>query len=208
MITKSCVVCKKKYQVLPYRSDTSRFCGFVCSGKWHALNRLNKLPHDWMIGNQINAGRKPANAFTSEQVRGNKNPRWVDPIKITCTNCGTIFEQKPWLVRQNKTKTGFKFCSQKCKGEYMRGENNPLYVGGEMTYRGRNWKDQRAKAIKRDNGKCQDCKKKMGDSIPVHHIRPFREFASVEEANHLENLICLCQSCHMKRERIFPLKKI
>jgi predicted HNH restriction endonuclease len=36
--------------------------------------------------------------------------------------------------------------------------------------------------------------------LPVHHIKPFREFDHPEEANKPENLIGLCQSCHMKRE--------
>jgi predicted HNH restriction endonuclease len=34
----------------------------------------------------------------------------------------------------------------------------------------------------------------------VHHIRPFREFRDSAEANQRENLIGLCQSCHMKTE--------
>lgn len=40
----------------------------------------------------------------------------------------------------------------------------------------------------------------VGKSLPVHHVKPFREFRTVEQANARSNLVGLCQSCHMRRE--------
>jgi len=36
--------------------------------------------------------------------------------------------------------------------------------------------------------------------LHVHHIKPFRSFASIETANQLQNLITLCPACHRQAE--------
>ena len=151
------------------------------------------MPNDHKIGNKFRKGKHPSNAFTSEQVRGSNNPRWTEGIEFTCIQCGKKFREKAWLVRQNGDP---KFCSKKCRKAGRTGETSPLYVGCPITYRGRGWLKAREKAIIRDNGTCQDCSKFIGNSIPVHHINPYRNGKS----NDLDNLVCLCQSCHMKRE--------
>lgn len=65
------------------------------------------------------------------------------------------------------------------------------------------WQNQRILARTRDNFTCRICNKtetELRKQLSVHHIKPFRFFVSVNEANELDNLICLCQSCHMKME--------
>lgn len=193
MITKTCEICGKEFKVKPYRKDKARFCSFQCGGKWHAKTRITGKPRPDMIGNKLRSGLRPANAFTSEQKAGK---RLVDYVVKTCENCGKTFEVPPWLDRQNPSR----YCSLECKHIHCRGDNDPRYVGGPKTYRGKGWLEARAKAVARDNGTCQHCGKHVGQSIPVHHIRPFREFADIQTANALDNLICLCQSCHMKEE--------
>jgi hypothetical protein len=77
------------------------------------------------------------------------------------------------------------------------------YRGGPGVKRGASWSKQRDLARDRDGHSCQAClvhASDYGKRMPVHHIVPFREFATHEAANHLDNLICLCQSCHMKME--------
>ena len=91
-------------------------------------------------------------------------------------------------------------CSKKCRKIGSSGENSPRWIGGPTTYRGRGWLIERENVVKRDNGICQCCGKNVGNSIPVHHIKPFRLFETAKEANDIDNLICLCQSCHMKTE--------
>lgn len=198
MITKACEVCGGEFRVKPYRATTARFCSQQCGGKWHLANR--RMPEAHKFGNTYRVGKRPANAFTSVEVQGENNPRWVEPVEMACSNCGSTFHLKPWLVRQNVTRSGFRYCSETCAKAHMRGANDPRYVGGPKTYRGRGWKAARLLAVDRDGGVCQRCGVHFGKSIPVHHIKPFREFATAEDANHLENLVCYCQSCHMKIE--------
>lgn len=68
---------------------------------------------------------------------------------------------------------------------------------------GSNWRTQRDKARERDNWECVVCgldngehKQRYGKGLEVHHIKPFDEFESPEEANRLENLVTVCCSCH------------
>ena len=200
MVEKSCEICSAPFTVKPYRASKARFCSFACGGKWHMQTRV--MPSDHKAGNKWRAGLRPANAFTSEQAREmNKRP----PVICTCAECGSEFEEKPWIVRQNYSKSGRRFCSRACfitySGHSLKGEKSPQWVGGITTYRGKGWLEQRALAIKRDRGSCQRCAKVVGASIPVHHIKPFRLFATAAAANDLTNLQCLCQPCHMKVER-------
>lgn len=65
------------------------------------------------------------------------------------------------------------------------------------------WQNARKATRERDNYKCQVCgitEIEIGRQLCVHHINPFRNFSDWHEANHLDNLICLCQPCHMKVE--------
>lgn len=196
MIEKTCEICGKPFFVKPYRQFRARFCSQSCGGKWHMRHRRMRGPS--LYGNTLRKGKRPANAFP---VGHNKGKRLVKYITIVCENCGKAFEQAPWMSRQNKTR----YCSSECHFSHSRGENHPRYVGGPRTYRGRGWIKQRLLVAQRDNGTCQQCGVYKGLSIPVHHITPYRAFSSPEEANRPENLICLCQSCHMKKEP--PLRR-
>ncbi len=197
MITKNCEICGKPFEVKPYRAKKARFCSFICSGHWHMANR--SMPNQHKIGNTWRKGLRPTNAFTSEQVRVANSPRLVVVQEFICEHCGKTFAVKPWLVRQNGTP---RFCSHECfhlSGAFL-GNKSPCWVGGKQTYRGRTWHAARLLAIERDKGTCRLCGRIIGNSIPVHHVRPFRDFPTTEAANSLDNLICLCQSCHMKQE--------
>ena len=158
MITKTCEICGCSFQVKPYREKTARFCSQSCGGKWHMANR--KMPNDHKLGNQWRKGIRPTNAFTSEQAR---TINLVDCEKHECAHCGQMFEIKPWLARQNATKSGRRFCCKRCHSEYKAlyesGKNAADYVGGITTYRGKGWLEARAAAVERDKGTCQECGK-------------------------------------------------
>jgi transposase len=77
------------------------------------------------------------------------------------------------------------------------GINNPLWKGGYNEYRRKrslakgDWHKNKKEALKRDDYTCQSC----GDNSKtpsVHHIKPVREGGT----NELNNLVCLCKSCH------------
>jgi len=94
----------------------------------------------------------------------------------------------------------------------------PDYIGQRLwrEYRstkepfGADWPEKRGNAIERDSGKCVECgigrkehKDRFGRDLHVHHIVPRHEYVdhpekSISEANKLENLVTLCQECHMK----------
>lgn len=88
------------------------------------------------------------------------------------------------------------------------GENHPFWRGGTDEYRGENWLEQREKARRRDQHRCQSCSataKTLGEEPHVHHKIPFSEFNDYVKANRLDNLITLCPSCHIKSEHMAPL---
>lgn len=101
------------------------------------------------------------------------------------------------------------------------GEDHPNWKGGHVKYYGANWKQQRRKALERDDYRCQtegceiqesDHLDIFGESIHVHHITPMREYKEEydaptwwEKGNGLNNLITLCKSHHSDWERIAPL---
>lgn len=94
--------------------------------------------------------------------------------------------------------------------ENMRGENSYWWKGGISVDYGkklskREWKEL-VKAVRlRDGDTCQICgvtKEEKGRNMDVHHIIPWSD----SNDDSLDNLICLCRSCHMKEER--KLKRI
>lgn len=194
-----CHCCGLDYVVPNYRIKSSRFCSKACHGRHTAKIRVFTGAH--AIGNKWRVGIPPASKGKPSPSRGR---RFVDYVSHVCNDCGSVFERVPWIDKQSKGDKLGKFCNSKCRNNYISknksGENSHLYVGGINTYRGRGWKKIRMLVVARDGGECQKCKKFIGDSISVHHIKPYRLFKSKEEANQLANLVCVCQSCHMKEE--------
>lgn len=80
----------------------------------------------------------------------------------------------------------------------MLGERNPNWQGGGTVAEwGSNWQEQRKKARRRDDHKCQVCNY-HSLHIAVHHIKPRRFFLGhMEDSNELSNLICLCNRHHI-----------
>lgn len=119
-----------------------------------------------------------------------------------CEVCGTPF-------RVTKRRRG-RFCSSACWGQWLSesgattGENNSRWRGGPKVWYGASWPYARRACRHRDKV-CQGCgvsSSQTGRALDVHHLIPFRTFGPARhlEANRLENLVALCQVCHMKRE--------
>jgi DEAD/DEAH box helicase domain-containing protein len=68
---------------------------------------------------------------------------------------------------------------------------------------GPDWPRARASALARDGHACRVCGTRAASGTPlhVHHVVPFRAFASAREANRTENLATLCPSCHRRAEQ-------
>jgi 5-methylcytosine-specific restriction endonuclease McrA len=81
--------------------------------------------------------------------------------------------------------------------ENMTQEKNPNWKGGISTNEyGKNWDEQRKKALQRDDFTCQVCGVKNKNNH-VHHITPRRLYKEcIEDSNILSNLITLCPRHH------------
>lgn len=146
-------------------------------------------------------------------LRGANNPNWSEPVHTTCATCGKPIDRNP--ARVGVTERKVHFCSKPCRyewmGKHLSGPNNYAWKGGIANEYGPNWLAQRRMALKRDAYRCQACgatRKQLGQTPDVHHIQPFRTFGYIpganenyQQANELQNLICLCRSCHQKAEK-------
>jgi acetyltransferase-like isoleucine patch superfamily enzyme/transposase len=85
------------------------------------------------------------------------------------------------------------------------GDKGHNWRGGKTDERFKNgWKQQKKKALERDNYTCQRCGKTKKENnnreLDVHHKVPFRCFVDFQEGHRLENLIVLCRKCHLIEE--------
>jgi 5-methylcytosine-specific restriction endonuclease McrA len=172
-----CAVCgiRKRFDVSKLHRNEAFLCSVACRGKWQSQTRI-----------------------------GPAHQNWKGPLMLECTGCGRSFERT--RARGHRQMRGIcrrAFCTEECMFEYMRreqsGEKHPRWKGGRFPYFGPNWYAQRREARERDGGICRDCGKteaQNGRQLHVHHIQPREEGGS----NDLENLVCLCSSCHLKRE--------
>ncbi|WP_294124672.1 HNH endonuclease signature motif containing protein [uncultured Clostridium sp.] len=71
----------------------------------------------------------------------------------------------------------------------------------QKVYKSATWKRIRAQAISKANGLCEECIKKGKISYydDVHHKIPIK--VDYSKAYDLNNLICLCRSCHIKAHK-------
>lgn len=120
------------------------------------------------------------------------------PIPFKCRNCGA--------EKQHVSMGGRKriYCSKECQTAFMVGVNSPLYRGNRRHDRGPTWGKQSRLARKRDGNTCQGCGATSKELASVDHIVPFRLAVLYGQTdgidpNHLDNLLCLCRSCHGKK---------
>jgi len=140
----------------------------------------------------------------SDAPTGEDHPQW-SRVTLICEYCNDEYQCK-----QSRAE-GSRFCSPGCRSSHMSenwvGENHHNWKEEEIAadYYGPSWSKQRQRARDRDDHRCQVCG--ASDEVHVHHIRPFREFGveNHEQANALDNLICLCPHHHAEWEGI-PLR--
>jgi 5-methylcytosine-specific restriction endonuclease McrA len=184
-----CEGCDLSVRIPPSQVAGFRFCSISCAYKTR------------MIGNNYSAGIVKSTSFVSDQIMGSDNPSWKEPVERLCEFCAGLFYLKPGEIND---KHAGRFCSRYCfttyKSLYESGENAPDWEGGPSSFRGRGWPQIRLQVVIEQCGHCGVCARFVGASMPVHHIKPFREFDDPDEANVRSNLIGVCQSCHMKLE--------
>lgn len=176
-----CEWCGCRFRRPPSIAKAQRFCSRACNGKWQS--------HHW---------------------REEKHPRWSGGlVPLRCKYCAA-----PYAVKRKDVGSS-RFCSRKCsyawQSENLAGPQSHHWRGGCVAYYGPDWQKQKRKARKRDDYACQLCgvqESELSTRLDVHHIISFREFGYIvgennnhQEANRLDNLMCLCAPCHRKMER-------
>lgn len=141
---------------------------------------------------QLFCSKKCASTFSNQKTSA----------PVICSICGKPFALTQSSVRYRvKTGRGLLICSD-CIDS---GPQNHTWKGGHRHWssgrfgkdkNGLSWKAQRKLAWERDNFTCQHCHKKKSRKPDAHHIDPWMN----SHSHALDNLICLCQKCHLKEE--------
>jgi endogenous inhibitor of DNA gyrase (YacG/DUF329 family) len=176
--TTHCEMCGKAFETVP--SQPGRFCSRTCFGAWKSKHQIG----------------------AANPLHGRKFDRPKNLVTLTCPVC-----QQPFSVKASHAARR-RFCSKACQGADLAmqwaGENNPGWTGGYEPYYGPTWRPAMRLVRLRDKV-CRDCgisPKELGRQLDVHHRTPFKEFglARHAEANDPDNLIALCNTCHLKEE--------
>lgn len=206
-----------------HRSWPRIYCSRKCSAAHNALSNLGVvlLPpqHCEQCGKEITADKYARRRFCSQECfgaylttrTGNLHPTYKaeSHVERTCEECGKTFTTHQWEI----DKGWGRFCGRPCAARWqareqganplpvMSGPDNPRWKGGYEPYYGPNWRSQRRNARRRDNYTCQRCgvtESELGRQLDVHHVHRFGDFGPdrYQEANQLDNLICLCYACH------------
>lgn len=127
----------------------------------------------------------------------------VTDIEVPCENCGATLERHPSRI---ESASYGEFCDLDCYGEWLSdhvvGSSHHQWEGGTIPY-GSSWWQVRRAAWERDGYECQCCgasTEEIGRRPDVHHIVPVRAFDNPADAHRLENVVCLCRSCHRRVE--------
>jgi len=92
------------------------------------------------------------------------------------------------------------------RNDHLVGPVHPNWKGGHSRARGKDYNSPayrafRASVLKRDNWKCQDCKKR-GGRLQVHHLKAWGPHPQLRYS--IENAVTLCRPCHLGRHRGVP----
>jgi hypothetical protein len=133
------------------------------------------------------------------------------------------FSHRPYFSRWNGWQAAVRAAGYEPVGRPSGPDNHKWKESPTHEWReyGRNWDEQREKALERDNYTCQTpgCSQsqsehidEFGRGLHVHHIQPLHMFGDTadqvdfEEANRLDNLVTVCVEHHHIWERLSPLR--
>lgn len=225
VISKKCLECgdlfyKKQNESKKYWSN-KKYCTINCSLKNTTIRKqrfdpslINYIPWNkgtkglikpnsgsFKKGNPINIGR------IRVDMQGEKNHKWVNSIKSTCSFCSKELFLKPWQIKNRN------FCNRTCWALGTRDIGSPVYKREKAVSRLRGriaqmpeYKIWHADVLKRDTYTCISCKSKK--DLEVDHIKRFLLIAneykikSLEDARNcaelwdVNNGRTLCRICH------------
>ncbi len=193
------------------------FCDTTCKASWQRKQRESLgFTRDWLIRQYITLGVS-ANAIARDIGRDPKRVwEWIVDYGIPTRKRGhdtrQLFKNGPGFKGKKHTEE-FK---QKKREErlldghvpYLKngihwlkheGAISPNWKGGitperQAFYSSLEWRSVAAKVRKRDGGKCVRCGVHIKGKMDIHHIHGF---AIREQRAVLENLVTVCEPCHM-----------
>ena len=215
-----------RQRVCPQCLNETKFCECGCGISIVRWKIYNGRARHFVHGHNAARLGKPATEETKSKIRMAKDgwiPSRVELLKRhyphkTGRELRGIFPDKSMaVVTLHANKIGLHKTPETLArvarqfGRSQIGSNNHQWRGGRWTYDGHhygaNWSTQRRIAKRRDGYICQRCEKKFPIKSPklhVHHIVPFRTFNFIPgenenylQANRIDNLICLCEECHV-----------
>lgn len=203
---RKCSICST-----PLKNSQKKYCSWKCNNKSKVTSFSATCSQCGKKTTKIGSKSKNKYFFCNSECqkkfqKKENHPNWTRITK-PCTHCS-----KP-ITKARSQFSKRPFCTHACYSGWLsinlKGDKAPNWKGGIRSAYGDSWKLQRRLARKRDKYICQHCgvsEKKLGQKLDVHHKVPFRKFGKVRhlEANHLDNLICLCKSCHQRLERSLP----
>ena len=210
--TTTCKKCGDDFEHKPYLDRT--FCSRNCRDNYSHGSESNF----WKGGKVTLECVECGDSFKVHPSRVGERKRCSNEctknsVFLECEYCNTTF--KVPKSQESKRKCCSRDCWAKLRSTYP-SEMQPNYRGGVSEYDyGYNWYEQRKKARKRDQYRCQVCGKderQLGKIPSCHHIVKLRKFKDKYEepkcydrGNSLDNLIILCEKHHKKWEGI-PLR--
>lgn len=218
----TCDFCGKKFHKKKSHISKQNFCNIDCRKKYRAAQRVKKVCETCGKEFEVIKSHAHHTRFCSVQCHDTYQRRFY--LNTTCANCGEPIQVDK--TKQECSKTGLFFCSNKCVGEYFSGENSPTYKGTrEVAGIVRSYFEriQRPKIFKKYNKVCQIC---GGQAEHVHHIYPLHKIVEDFKAAHPEldfendsynvakliiedceifkdenNLVTVCRDCHTELHR-------
>jgi 5-methylcytosine-specific restriction endonuclease McrA len=118
----------------------------------------------------------------------------IERTKKVCEFCGRIID----VLQSRADRYPVRFCSHNCLSLSLMMRD----ASDQNVYNG-NWREVRRRTLDRDDHRCKNCgatEEELGQEPDVHHIVPVREFSDPQIAHSIDNLICLCRSCHRLAE--------
>lgn len=216
MPTLTCPTCSQDFHVPNYRAGKAKYCSRTCMAVGYSqapafyvppktrkqVNCLQCHAEFEVEAARANHGRGKYCSRECQYAAQTGQRAQTQMQNCICLCCGTQFSLFASKIKQQKGSG--KYCSRKCRDEHRKGQQHPGFISGSAgEHRGSNWQSQKRKVKSRDKHQCQHCgmdepasKVKFGQSLHVHHIRPYYLFATYHAANQMDNLITLCPRCH------------
>lgn len=192
-----CQYCNNFFPV-NHKTKNNKFCSSECRIKHK--NEQRKKYYCTQCGDEI--VRQGNRNYPIKYCKNcAKTYPWIskDRVTVRCGYCGNKIDVIKSRAKNNK----YCYCNVDCMAKHYSkiysGENSSTWKGGKSHHYTGGFYHQRQEARKRDNFKCQLCginEDDFGQQMSVHHIKSYRKFKNKEEANQLENLVCLCEKCH------------